>query len=65
MTGSMHNSKSLLNVISDEIRASANHGCDELLQYGRAVRAAMDAEPSLTANEAARLVNSVMEAQDG
>ncbi len=60
----MHDNKSLLTVISDEIEASAGHGLDEILQYGRAVRAAMDAQPSLTANEAARLVNSVMEAQD-
>lgn len=60
----MHNSESLLTVISNEIQASASHGLDEILQYGRAVRAAMDAQPSLTSNEAARLVNSVMEARD-
>jgi hypothetical protein len=60
----MPNSSLLMNVISNEIKTSANHGCDEVRQYGRAVRAAMDAAPSLTTNEAARLVNSVMEAQD-
>lgn len=60
----MPNNSALLRVISREIQASAGHGLDEAVRYGRAVRVAMDSVPTLTAGEAARLVNSVMEAED-
>ena len=53
------------NVIAHAIEKARSQGLDEIQQYHSAVRAVMRVEPDLPLLVAARLINALLEEQDG